>query len=354
LAKDSLLAGLHGVPLIDGDVPFAPVLVKVSGIRVCSSPWRALEVDWGYPMAKSLFDKKGIVRAENFHLVWWDGVWRAMNGFPKMYRVWLMKHVSEFCGNNVQMYYWSKSTQSPKCEFCLMADKYTMHICICWDSGCSLMFQVSVTELTSWLCSTLGEQCIAMTVQQYLVLRGETLMVNCVHSNYIDLRAIATASNHLGWDSLLEGRISTHWLILVATFLLKTGRNLLPHAWSTQFITRLINIVHKQWIYRNLVIHFHGQDGLTIPEHHEIINRVEAHALTDPDCLLPRHRFLMDTDFEVLSSRPTSDQLVWLVDMDSAIVAATLSHAGTLSPTVEEHFAQIVRGRSATTPTTNA
>ncbi len=149
LAKDYLLAGHHGTPLLVGDFPFAPVLVKVSGIRVCGSPQLALEVDWGYRTAKSLFDKKGIICAEDFHLVWWDGVRRAMNRFPKMYRVWLMKHVSEFCSSNVQMYYWSKGTQSPKCEFCLTADKYTMHICRCWDPGHSLMFQVSVNELTA-------------------------------------------------------------------------------------------------------------------------------------------------------------------------------------------------------------
>jgi hypothetical protein len=96
-----------------------------------------------------------------------------MNGYPKMYRVWFMKHVSEFCGSNVQMYYCSKGKQSPKCEFCLTADKYTMHICRCRDSSCSLMFKVSGNELTMWLRSTLGEQCIAATVEQYLLSRGK-------------------------------------------------------------------------------------------------------------------------------------------------------------------------------------
>ena len=52
-----------------------------------------------------------------------------MTCYPKMYRVWLTKHVSDFCGNNVQLYYWSKGTHSPKCEFCGMEDEYTMHIC---------------------------------------------------------------------------------------------------------------------------------------------------------------------------------------------------------------------------------
>ena len=252
------------------------------------------------------------------------------------------------------MYYWSKGTQSPNCEFSLTAEEYTMHICRCRDSGRSLMFQVSVNELTAWLRSTLGEQCIAMTVKRYLLSRGEATMEECVHGNYADLRAIATASDRLGWDSLLEGRISAHWLTLVATFLLKTGQNLLPHVWGTQFITRLINIVHKQWIYRNSVIHYHGQDGLTIPEHHDIINRIEAHSLTDPDHLLPRHPFLMDADFEALGSGPTSDRLVWLADMDSAIAVSTLSHAGTLTPAAEEHFAQVGHGCSTTALTMDA
>ncbi len=60
-------------------------------------------------------------------------------------------------------------------------------------------------------------------------------------------------------------------------------------------------------IYRNLVIHYPGQDGLIIPEHHDIINRVKAHSLKDPDRLLPRHHFLMDADFKALGKGPTSD-----------------------------------------------
>ncbi len=252
------------------------------------------------------------------------------------------------------MYYWSKGKQSTKCEFCLTVDEYTIHICRHRNSDRSLMFKVSVNELTTWLRSTLGEQCIAATVKQYLLYRGEAILIDCVHGNYTELAAVATASDCLGWDSMLEGRISTRWLILVAPFLLKTGWYLLPQVWGTQFITRLINIVHNQWIYRNSVIHYHGKDSLTIPEHHDIINRVESHFLTDPNLLLPRHRFLMDADFEVLGSRPASDHLIWLANMDSAVAVSTLSHAGTVTPAAEEHFAQVGMGRSTPTTATDA
>jgi hypothetical protein len=62
----------------------------------------------------------------------------------------------------------------------------------------------------------------------------------------------------------------------------RLNKFLLPPSWGRQLINKLHNIVHKQWIYRNTFIHYCGSDGLTLPEHHDIINRVEEHAFTDP------------------------------------------------------------------------
>jgi hypothetical protein len=102
-----------------------------------------------------------------------------------------------------------------------------------------------------------------------------------------DLRVVAAASDRLGYDSLLEGLISKLWLIDAAPLLLRPRQYLLPSTWGRQFINKLHNIIHKQWMYRNSVIHYCGKDGLTMPEHHKILNQVEEHAFTNPDSLLP-------------------------------------------------------------------
>jgi hypothetical protein len=75
-------------------------------------------------------------------------------------------------------------------------------------------------------------------------------------------------------------------------------------------------------MYRNSVIHYRRKDGLTMPEHHEIMNRVEEHAFNNPDSLLLQHRYLLDTDFKALGSGSTPDQLHWLADMGSAVAAS--------------------------------
>jgi hypothetical protein len=106
LAKDALLAGLNGALVMEGGFSFEPVHFKLSGKRICSSPCLALESNWGCHAAKALFTKKNILQMEDVDLVWWEGLLRrVMNGYPKMFRVWLTKHVSDFSGNHLQMYY---------------------------------------------------------------------------------------------------------------------------------------------------------------------------------------------------------------------------------------------------------
>jgi hypothetical protein len=121
----------------------------------------------------------------------------------------------------------------------------------------------------------------------YLLARSETPMIDCIHGANPGLIAMAKESDCLGWDSFIEGRITSLWLPLVSPMLRKSSRSLLPPSWGRQLINKLHNIVHKQWIYRNTCIHYRGTDGLTVLEHNEIINRVEEYALIDPKDLLP-------------------------------------------------------------------
>jgi hypothetical protein len=175
------------------------------------------------------------------------------------------------------------------------------------------MLQISVQEIHDWIVKTLGDICsISAMVEAYLLSRGETLMESCVHGSNQEMLQVATISDWLGWDSFVEGRVITQWLQLVTPFLAHTSPHLLAKSWACQFISRLHNHLHKQWVYCNLVIHFKGKDGLTLIDHHKMLNRMEGYSLIDPETLLPWHRFLFDTNFETLGSGPTSRRLVWL------------------------------------------
>jgi hypothetical protein len=165
-------------------------------------------------------------------------------------------------------------------------------------------------------------------------------MTDCIHGGNQELINVAIESDRLGWDSLLEGRITTLWLPLVSQLLSKLSCSLLPLTWGWQFINKLHNIIHKQWIYPNTSIHYQGTDGLTMLEHHKIINRVEEYALTNPEELLPRHQYLMEADFKTLGSSPAYNRQVWLANVDSAVADATLAQVGTLTLVAVAHFGE--------------
>jgi hypothetical protein len=46
------------------------------------SPRLALEADWGYRIAESLYASKDIIQKKDFHLVWWEGIVVAMAKYP--------------------------------------------------------------------------------------------------------------------------------------------------------------------------------------------------------------------------------------------------------------------------------
>ena len=152
---------------------------------------------------------------------------------------------------------------------------------------------------------TLGDTSVGTTVETYLLARGQSLMSDCIYGSNMELSIVATLSDRLGWDSFIEGRVSTHWLTLVAQLLWRKSSVLLPTSWVQTFISKLHNIVHKQWIYHNSVIHYKLRDRWTLPEQHAILSKFEEYALIDPDTILPRHWFLFDMD----GSGPTLQHL---------------------------------------------
>jgi hypothetical protein len=75
-----------------------------------------------------------------------------------------------------------------------------------------------------------------------------------------------------------------------------------------------------------------------MPQIQDVFDQITEYSLIDPEMLLPRHRHLLDINFKVLESRPTSHRLVWLADMESALSTSTLSQLGCLTPQAATYF----------------
>lgn len=123
----------------------------------------------------------------------------------------------------------------------------------------------------------------------YLEHRGEMTMSSI--ANQMPLFAnIARDVDALGWDCLLEGRVPASLIDLQSFYLRKHKSWWKIQTWASQLIQHLLNITHRQWLYRNARIHLRKLEGMTNSEHEDIFELVKDMMLIDPSDLLPRHR----------------------------------------------------------------
>ncbi len=90
-------------------------------------------------------------------------------------------------------------------------------------------------------------------------------MQDCSWVEEAGLHLLAIASNRVRWDCFLEGRIARKWIVFVTPLL--QGTKIRPVMRAKTLITKLLNITHKQWLYRNSRMHYSGQEGVTLEQH---------------------------------------------------------------------------------------
>ena len=90
---------------IDSDFPSEKLRLKRNRKKVTSNLLRELNKLTVEQTAMKYFAESGRLSRENFKIVLWDGMERFTKSYPKMYQVWLIKHVSGCCDTNTQMSY---------------------------------------------------------------------------------------------------------------------------------------------------------------------------------------------------------------------------------------------------------
>lgn len=183
------------------------------------------------------------------------------------------------------------------------------------------MFTQTVEDLISWMERTNGDIDLMLALQAYLNLRGKTPMRR-ICSTIPRLHIMARDFDRLGWVNFTEGRICTSLFQVQKEWLVKTGSRWAISAWSGKFVSKVLNITHRQWLYRNARIHMKVAEGFTQPAHDAIVSKVLTLMGTDPMDLLPQHRHLLDWDFWELGNGSTVKRQYWVASMESALQAS--------------------------------
>ena len=171
-----------------------------------------------------------------------------------------------------------------------------------------------------WMEESHCDRSLIECLEEYLLCRGKRTMTS-ISATFPHLSKWAIEMDELGWDNFMEGRVGSTLFHMQKLELKRSGPHRHIHSWLTEFIHHVRGITHKQWIFRNTRTHICLLDGKTEAEHITIMEQVGQLLFTDPQNLLPQHRYLLDLDFSELGAGSTTNRQYWLASLTSALEA---------------------------------
>jgi hypothetical protein len=94
--------------------------------------------------------------------------------------------------------------------------------------------------------------------------------------------------------------------------------------WTKQFISKLLQITHSQWIYRNISLHDRRQGYLRNKQLEDLLQEITELSDLSPDKVPESCRFLLEVNFTDLTSSHLKTQWYWTLAMNAALTARQL------------------------------
>ncbi len=85
LASEALVAGVATQSFITNTYPFETTRLMVKGVTVTGLPKTTITHYWGARVAQTLFHCQNIVCKLDFHLVYWEGIYKVMKSLLEMF-----------------------------------------------------------------------------------------------------------------------------------------------------------------------------------------------------------------------------------------------------------------------------
>ena len=163
-------------------------------------------------------------------------------------------------------------------------------------SGRSRLFREMCDSLELWLHKGgKTEPELAYWLPKYIEGRG-VLGFQDLGVMSPEMRSLAMEQDLIGWRNFMEGRISRKFYDIQLLHLEDISGHLNGRDWVRVLITKLLQMTHSQWIFRNITLH--DKEGGSLRRQKMEAMRCEAEMLacTNPVLLPEESRFLLEMD----------------------------------------------------------
>ncbi len=118
---------------------------------------------------------------------------------------------------------------------------------------------------------------LAYWIPKYILMRGDKPF-SALGRISPKLLSLADSQDRIGWRNFTEGHISIHFYEIQKFHLAMSSSFLNGADWTKQFISKILQITHSQWIYRNISLHNKHQGYLHNKRAEHLLKEIESFA----------------------------------------------------------------------------
>lgn len=131
-------------------------------------------------------------------------------------------------------------------------------------------------------------------------------------------RQLAHAQDKIGWRRFMEGMITMQVVEAQYHAQIITGSRRSIKSWASGLVIKLLECMHGQWLYRNVVVHDAMSGALATARKEDIQRAIEEQQLLGIQDLQEEDHYLLEVNLENLEVSSGERQEYWLVAIQAA------------------------------------
>jgi hypothetical protein len=137
-------------------------------------------------------------------------------------------------------------------------------------------------------------------------------------------RELARSMDKVGWRRFMEGMISKEVVAIQRRAPVEGGGTLSLAKWGVGLVTKLLEVTHGQWLYRNVHVHDMSTGDLVTRRKEELRRHLEEQIALGGEGLAEEDQYLLEINLDELETTSGEEQTYWLLALRAARAAYLL------------------------------
>ncbi len=237
--------------------------------------------------------KKGRWTHKQFKEVDWEHLDLAFKSKADNYRIWQSKQTSGSCRTGLQVGLYSREMYPDKQCPNRSARETDAHLMQCSDKDRTRLLIENVEELEKWMeMDGRTDPELIYWILKYILLWNDKPFSQL---GYMSQKMCPLVENQdkIWWRDFTKGYISFHFYNIQQFHLSMSSSYLNGSDWTKQFITKILQLTHLQWIYRSISLHDKHQGYLRNKQSEDLLQEIANLSKLSPNKVPDNCRFLL-------------------------------------------------------------